>query len=347
MRDNNDRNLHKTAAMEGLEVQMVAPSQDISCTSLKGLCERATFLPDQNDQLSVPRFSTDINNSESGEIVWYNPQPLNPTSWWWPAVFFASWETARQAGPCMTERQCGESQSNPSEDGVVICLGNHKIYNVVLNRAEQCYPFSAEIGAWIPINQGLNGVFELEFQRALREARTAASDTKEKKHSSAPDLNFRESLSKQRRSREGGYVRMNGRVEGRYRPQTTVQLPKNAFTAEAFRGTKKKKFQYEFLQYFDTNEERSQWLTLTKKEFKRYKVEAESIQTATDSLLMMAGNDEPNVPAMLALEYDACDKSDRPKKRVRCATSKTKRNRSTKEVLKNEDSLIQRQVASE
>jgi hypothetical protein len=33
----------------------------------------------------------------SGQLVWFNIQPLNSNSWWWPAIMYSSWQDIRGA----------------------------------------------------------------------------------------------------------------------------------------------------------------------------------------------------------------------------------------------------------
>lgn len=335
-RKNGDGAWHDaaTTTTEALQQQIVTNSQQVVPPSpgSEGLhaCYAFDELEDLIDQPSVEGSTCDgkavTRKFDGGEVVWYNSQPQNPTSWWWPAVFFASWETAQRTGLCDSDNAVREQQPIPSEGGVVVCLGKRKVHNVVLNCAEQCYPLIGASNARIPENQGLSGVFELEFQEALQEARAALQNVDEDVPASAPESNAQGGAEKKKRSREGGYVRLNGRVEGRYRPQAKVQLQKGEFTDTAYRGFKNGLFRYEFLQYFDTNEERAQWLTVMKKEFSRCKLEAESIHRATSALLLMDGSKPPHTLAKHFPECDPGHAPEGPKKRIRCTTSKTKRN---------------------
>ena len=58
-----------------------------------------------------------------------------------------------------------------------------------------------------------------------------------------------------------GYVRNNGRWEGRYRPKTRVEVTTDdPILRNGFRGFKNGVYKYEFLDYFDTVEEKDEWL---------------------------------------------------------------------------------------
>ena len=71
----------------------------------------------------------------------------------------------------------------------------------------------------------------------------------------------------QLRKAKVGYQRHNGRWEARYRPQSRWELPRNRRTIDAFKGFVKGVYKYEFLNYFDTVEEKDRWLGEMKAQF--------------------------------------------------------------------------------
>lgn len=72
---------------------------------------------------------------------------------------------------------------------------------------------------------------------------------------------MRSSIKSTKKRNSAGYVRASGRCEGRYRPKTRVEITTNhPELADAFRGLKDGFFKYEFLNYFDTLEEKDIWL---------------------------------------------------------------------------------------
>ena len=259
----------------------------------------------------------------------------------------------------------------PSEGGVVVCFGKRKVRCVVTDRHKQCIPLK---GTWLPLNLGMSGDFELDFQTALQEAnQTAASDMliapssssssssssskqlpkegrKQKPHAANKMLKIDPVKSrtasghngqaksnplllvdvettnpketKAKRSNHGGYVRLNGRVEARYRPQSKVQLPKDDFTAKAFRGFKNGMFCYEYLDYFDTHEEQVQWLADKKAQFKQRKADALSIHNASTALMSIDDTKPKVVTPQPPSESEV--QTTGPKKRQRCLSAKPK-----------------------
>ena len=83
---------------------------------------------------------------------------------------------------------------------------------------------------------------------------------------------------------DGSYQRLNGRYEGRFRPQCTLKLPHDntctnatagilTFTcvSKSYKGFRDGLHRYEFLEYFDTIEEKAAWLHNVKRGFARLK----------------------------------------------------------------------------
>ena len=75
-----------------------------------------------------------------------------------------------------------------------------------------------------------------------------------------------------------GFVRKNGRVEARYRPHSKWELKRDEFTIPAFKGFKNGMFKYEWLDYFDTTEEKVAWSKQMKDEFEKRREESNPIK---------------------------------------------------------------------
>jgi len=75
-----------------------------------------------------------------------------------------------------------------------------------------------------------------------------------------------------------------GRIEARFRPSSKVELLHDATIAKAFKGCKNGLYKYEFLDYFDTLEEKMEWSIRTKNDFDRRKAEAQKLATESRPL---------------------------------------------------------------
>ena len=71
-----------------------------------------------------------------------------------------------------------------------------------------------------------------------------------------------------------GYQRQNGRWEARFRPQSRWELARNRKTQEAYKGYTNGVYRYEFLNYFDTKEEKDEWLTSIRAQFNSWRDQA-------------------------------------------------------------------------
>ena len=81
-------------------------------------------------------------------------------------------------------------------------------------------------------------------------------------------------MSSQGKKMKQGYRRVNGRWEARFRPQSRWELAKTRKTIEAYKGYSNGIYKYEFLNYFDTEEEKDAWLATTRARFNRWRDEA-------------------------------------------------------------------------
>lgn len=75
--------------------------------------------------------------------------------------------------------------------------------------------------------------------------------------------------------KKAGYQRNNGRWEGRYRPSCKFELIEDEVTKPAFKGYANGKYKYEFLEYFDTVEEKNIWMKTMKEGFAQRKQESD------------------------------------------------------------------------
>lgn len=67
---------------------------------------------------------------------------------------------------------------------------------------------------------------------------------------------------------------MNGRWEARFRPQSKWELAKTRRTLEAYKGFSNGVYKYEFLNYFDSEHEKDNWLLETRANFNHLREEA-------------------------------------------------------------------------
>ena len=72
----------------------------------------------------------------------------------------------------------------------------------------------------------------------------------------------------------GGYQRLNGRWEARFRPQSRWELKRTRNILSAYKGFRNGVYKYEFLNYFDTKCEKDEWLIKIKQSFNEWREEA-------------------------------------------------------------------------